>query len=138
MACMKWSAELSVNVPLLDEQHRRLFAMINDLDEAMAKRQGRSVLGALLTRLIGYTASHFKAEEEYMAKAGYAGLSRHKQEHHELIVRTQQLKKDFEAGKVTITLDVMKFLDSWLVNHILGSDRKYAPSNAVAGSHPAG
>lgn len=32
---------------------------------------------------------------------------------------------DFENGKISISIDVMKFLSGWLQKHIKGTDQKY-------------
>jgi hemerythrin len=57
----------------------------------------------------------------------YAGYLRHKAEHKALLDKVTALAKDLSAGKITVTLDVMLFLNDWLAKHIVGTDKQYGP-----------
>ncbi|MGB9623535.1 MAG: bacteriohemerythrin [Phycisphaerae bacterium] len=127
MPILTWSESLSVGVDEFDNQHRKLINMINALHDAMAKGQGREILGPLLDALVQYTATHFASEEKRMQQLHYPSYLQHKVEHDTLTRQVRDLKQRFDAGKTTITLEVMKFLREWLTNHIQGTDRKYGP-----------
>lgn len=56
MALIQWSDSLSVNIAEIDAQHKRLVAMINDLNEAMKQGRGRDVIVRIVDGLVSYTA----------------------------------------------------------------------------------
>ena len=78
MALVTWNDSLSVNVAEIDQQHRKLIAMINELNDAMKIGKGKDVLGGIVNSLISYTATHFKTEEKYFAQFGYPDTEDHK------------------------------------------------------------
>ena len=123
-----WDDSIQFGIDAIDGQHRRLVDLINQLHRAMRKRAGKIVIGPILDALAEYTARHFKAEEQLMAKSGYAELEGHKRLHEKLVGQVLDFKNQFESGSATVTLDLMTFLSGWLVNHIKGVDRKYLPA----------
>lgn len=127
MPLIEWTDKLSVRVTELDAQHRKLVDMLNGLHDAMSRGQGRETMGALLTSLIQYTGTHFADEERRMRQAAYPGLLSHKAEHDEFVRKVSDLKKRFEGGSFSLTVETMSFLKGWLTNHIQGTDKKYAP-----------
>jgi hemerythrin len=127
MALITWTENLSVHVPELDEQHKKLVQMLNQLHDAMQQGQGRDVLQRLLAQLVQYTATHFAAEEQLMQKANYSDFPQHKSEHDKLKSKVLDLKQRLESGESRLTVSVLQFLQNWLVNHIQGTDKKYAP-----------
>ncbi len=127
MALFEWSDELSVGIASIDEQHQHLVGIVNDLHAAMLRREGRMALAGTFCRLVEYTEYHFAHEEALFEIHGYAGAAGHRAQHAMLTARVQELRQQFEAGKVTITIEVMEFLRDWLRNHIAVSDREYGP-----------
>ena len=125
MALINWNDRLSVNVKVIDEQHKKLVDMINDLHDAMKQRKGKEILNQILTSLIEYTAIHFKQEEGYLTKFGYKDIINHKKKHVEFVQKVVNFKKDFENGKILLTIEVMDFLSEWLKEHIQGTDKEY-------------
>ena len=126
MAFMDWNSSLSVNIVEIDNQHKKLVGMINELSDAMKARKGNEVIGKILNGLVDYTKTHFAAEEKYFAQYGYPDTAAHKQEHATFINEINKFKQDFESGKLSISIDVLKFLSNWLVTHIKGTDQKYS------------
>lgn len=124
---MVWSKEYEVGVPEIDEQHQRLFKMINDLNEAMTLGRGKDVLDRILTGLVDYTARHFKTEEMYMDKAGYPELDSHREVHVRLTDKVHEMVDRYKTGEVGLGIELLNFLQDWLKKHILGTDKKYAP-----------
>lgn len=127
MALMTWKEEYSVKISQIDQQHKKLVQLINQLNEAMSQGKAKEVLGKILNDLIAYCASHFKLEEELMQAQGYPDFTEHKEKHDKMTAKVLSLKKEVDAGKKMISLEVMKFLEQWLDKHILGTDKKYGP-----------
>jgi hemerythrin len=127
MAVIQWNNTLSVNVREIDTQHQRLVKLINDLDDAMRVGKGKEFLGKLISELATYTGGHFSMEEKYFEKFGYPDAPAHKEEHRKFIEEVSNFKRDFDAGRIGVTIKIMDFLSNWLKNHIMGTDKKYSP-----------
>lgn len=125
MAFINWTDSLSVGVSEMDNQHKRLIAMINDLSEAMKMGKGKEALGKILSGLIIYTQTHFTAEEKYFEKYNYPLAPSHRREHATFVKKVSEVKTAFDAGKLSVTVETMNFLRDWLKNHIMGTDQKY-------------
>lgn len=127
MSLMNWKSEYSVGVAKFDTQHKRLIDLLNTLHDAMMKGQGQAALGSTLSELINYTTTHFEDEEKAFATAGYPESFQHRQEHQALVKQVADIKKRFDAGEIALSLTTTSFLQDWLQNHILGTDKKYGP-----------
>lgn len=123
---LEWSEKLVLGIPSIDAQHKQLVEMMNELYAGFEAGKGREVVGPILDRLINYTATHFKHEEDFFDQTGYAETKHHKKEHENLVKRVLEVQAQFKANKESIlTQDLMAFLRNWLVDHILGSDKRY-------------
>lgn len=128
MPLMEWSEKLSVGVTQIDAQHKQLVAMVNTLYDGVQAGHGKDVLGKVLDGLIGYTAEHFAFEEQLFARTNYAAAAAHKKEHDDLKKQVLDVQAKYKSGATgTLSLEVMNFLKNWLVKHIQGSDKRYAP-----------
>lgn len=128
MPLMTWTDKLSVGVGVLDEDHRRLVALINELYDAMQAGQGKDALGRILNSLVQYTKMHFAREESFFAQTAYPAAAAHRTEHQNLTRQVLQVQEKYNAGvAVTLSLELLQFLKNWLIQHIQGSDQKYRP-----------
>jgi hemerythrin-like metal-binding protein len=116
-----------VGVAKIDEQHKTLIALINGLDEAMRRGEGRSVLRSTLDGLVNYTHTHFAAEESLFEAFCYPQIESHLEQHKEFIDRIDEFQRQYEAGQLMLSVDVMSFLGGWLLNHIRVCDRAFGP-----------
>ncbi len=121
-----WNNNLSVDIKQIDEQHKKLVAMVNELHRAMKLKQSSSVLGSILGRLAEYTVSHFGTEEKFFAQYGYPEEKSHVEIHRKLVAQVVEIQKKFQAGEAMVSMELMTFLKDWLVNHIQGTDKKYS------------
>lgn len=127
MPLIEWSAELSVGIDSIDEQHKKLVNMINALNDAMLLGQSNELLEKIFSGLAAYTQKHFAYEENLFAEHGYSDSEDHKRQHQELINQVVELKTKFvESPQGTISADLMLFLKRWLTNHIMRSDKEYS------------
>jgi len=127
MALLTWNDSYSVKVKQLDDQHKKLIDLINQLYDAMKVGRGSEVIGPVLKSLITYTQTHFSTEEQLMKLHGYPDYDTHKNEHNQLVAQVSDIKKGMDAGKIPLTQNVMNFLRDWLIKHIQGDDKKYGP-----------
>lgn len=122
---MNWSDNLLVGVSEVDRQHKQLVVQINALHDAMRSGQGKDALETTLGERAAYTQYHFTAEEQYMQKFGYPGYAAHKTEHDAFVAKVAGFRKDYAAGKLGLSIEVMKFLRNWVTGPIRGSDTHY-------------
>ena len=126
MGFITWNDHYSVKVPEIDDQHKKLIALANQLYDAMRAGKGREVLGPTLAELVDYTAYHFECEERLLLQHGYPEHEEHKEQHDSLAEKARQFMNDFTQGQGSRAMDVMLFLSNWLNVHILEVDKRYA------------
>ena len=123
MKDLVWDKTLSVDVPEIDEDHRRLVDLFNLLNHSVVEGDAPDYIEAVMEELISCTAWHFKHEERLMLKYGYEGLPEHKSEHEELIASATALQQKLLQESKPVLSDDIQFLEHWLTGHILGADR---------------
>jgi len=126
MALVTFNEDLKVNIAEIDEQHKKLIAIINELHDAMLKGKSRDILQKVLNDLVDYTKVHFSTEEKLFAEYQYPDFYEHKQIHDALYKRVIEIQDKYQSGNLFISLEIMDFLKDWLVKHILGTDKKYS------------
>ncbi|GJQ50212.1 MAG: hemerythrin family protein [Candidatus Kuenenia stuttgartiensis] len=126
MPLMTWKDEYSVKIAEFDGHHKQLIGMINDLDDAMRQGKGKIVVGDILKKLINYTGFHFAAEEKIFKQHDYPEYVEHKDKHDKMTAKVLALQNDYNAGKVSLTVEVSKFLTDWLNKHIKETDQRYS------------
>jgi len=127
MALVEWSDTYVVNVREVDNQHKRLVTLVNELHDAVQTGKAKEVMGKVLGDLVNYTVYHFATEERFFDIYNYPDSESHKKQHTDLIEQITTLQKKYESGEKSITIDVMNYLHDWLHNHIVGSDKLFGP-----------
>ena len=126
MGIIKWEDKYSVGVESMDNQHKKLIQMINDVFDELRGEGKHERLMEIIEGLVEYTHVHFKAEEAVFEKFDYPETVEHKAEHEKFINQIADFKEGFEAGKIPLSMDIVAFLENWLFSHILGTDQKYS------------
>ena len=114
----EWNSRYRVGIHSIDAQHQGLFAIAQELYQAMSSGQGKSALGKTLDRLVTYTSSHFAHEERLMQLHDYPGLAAHQAEHAALRARVLQFQADFRTARAPMMVQLLQFLKEWLATHI--------------------
>lgn len=138
MTLLVWSDQLRVGVDIIDQQHRELVRLANELAEAMKTGQVREVLERQFAGLTAYTIAHFATEDRLMRESGYAGADAHRREHKLLRNDISELMLKSQGGKLSFTPETLVFLREWLIKHILHSDRDLAQHLTTKAGKPAG
>ena len=122
-----WSDDFSVQNKTIDDQHRELVRMTNELYVGCQK-------GGILAKVyffetikgaLHYIKTHFSTEEELMQRANYPGLSTHKGEHEGLVARVNEQIMLFEKQDNPDPAGFVKILMDWILQHIAASDKLY-------------
>jgi len=123
-----WDDAYSVGFSAIDDQHKKLVIMINDLFQM--DKDGSNATKASFAKAFSnagdYAQTHFHDEEEILEKAGYPDLSDHKKEHVIFINEVWKQFSLFNDGNES-TVGLARFLKKWLLTHIAVRDKKYAP-----------
>jgi hemerythrin len=136
MPLVTWTEKLSVGVKVLDDDHKNLVGILNELYDAVQKGRGKESLGKTLDGLIDYTKAHFVREEQFFQQTNYADFATHKKLHDNFVKQTLAVQQKYKAGaSSTMSLELMSFLKNWLVTHIQGEDKKYGPHLNSQGIH---
>jgi hemerythrin-like metal-binding protein len=122
----RWNDSYSVGIPDIDIQHQQLFAIIDELQQAMKGGQSKSVMGKTLARLLDYTVRHFSFEQAMLARKGYSDTTAHKATHDRFVDQIKQYQRNHEDGTLGVSTQLMDTLQKWLAEHIKGTDMKYA------------
>ncbi|NQT74235.1 MAG: hemerythrin family protein [Chloroflexi bacterium] len=120
-----WDDSFSVGVRELDEQHKKLIAMLNTLIEAGNVDVKSEIVSDTLMKMSEYAKVHFTTEEEYMLSFGYPEYDVQKQQHREFKKKTAFTAFDTTEHQPSVPMELVLFLKDWLTNHILISDMKY-------------
>jgi hemerythrin len=121
---LTWDKTLSVDVPEIDEDHRRLVDLYNILNHAVAEDDSPEYIAAVTDELIACTVWHFRHEERLMLRYGYEGLAEHRAEHEDLIASARELQQRLQDAGRSVSNQEVEFLERWLVGHIFGADMK--------------
>jgi hemerythrin-like metal-binding protein len=127
MGYLKWSDKYSVNVTEIDEQHKKLISLVNEMYDAMHAGKGKDILGAVIAEFVNYTVYHFNTEERLLQQYDYPRYNEHKEMHDNLSKKARDLKETFDKGNKPTAIDVMLLLTNWLNAHVLEEDKKYEP-----------
>jgi len=125
---IEWKPSFETGIVEVDTDHRRLVALINELEAILAEGGEAARIGAVIDALMDYADYHFKREEGMMRRFGYAELASHEDAH----VQFGQFLGDLVGNcMLNPTLDtarvLQEYLQHWLVDHILTEDMKYVP-----------
>lgn len=124
MPMLEWNNKLSINVIEVDEQHRKLVDMVNELYDSMISENSHETLLKIVTNMREYTVFHFDTEEKLMTQYDYSEIESHKSEHRDFVKKVEQVEEDCKNGKISLSMDILNFLSEWLVTHINGTDKE--------------
>lgn len=122
MSVLEWKESYSVGIKKIDQQHKKLLEIMNELSELDTEEKEFFVI---LNSMIEYANSHFKTEEKYMEEYEYPELEQQKKEHNDFIERVFSLNEELVDGNKEIHYKISDFLKDWYISHVLGTDMKY-------------
>jgi hemerythrin-like metal-binding protein len=122
---LQWTPAYSVNIAMIDSQHKQEFALIEETLRQFRESSGtggEAGLLAVVDKLAQVTQEHFRTENGLMEKYGYPQYRDHRDEHERILETLQSLRT--QAGG-TGTSELMDFFKDWILRHTLLTDRQY-------------
>ncbi len=126
MAFLSWRNEYRVGVEQIDEEHRYLFDLINAFHDTHVGGTKRSALEQILNRLVHYAEQHFRHEEAIMKAEAYPAYVEHCALHEDLYLTIFRLSEKLAAGSLQVDMETVRFIRSWLVEHIVKHDLRFS------------
>lgn len=114
-----WREDFALGVPLMDDGHKMLAALVNRFGDELKTGQDAEKLRESLSKLTEAARAHFIHEEWLIANVGPADVAeRYKQEQRALIDDLESQSAEIGAKSMALTL---RYLTSWLSRHIEGN-----------------
>jgi hemerythrin len=126
-----WSDAFATGIPLIDDQHKILVNIINDIRQRLAGKYSRVTLTRILLELRGYTLYHFSIEEQLMEQHGFGAAHSDEQElhlrqHQDFSSWLDELEQNIKLNRAIPLEALFVYLRTWLVGHILNTDKQLA------------
>jgi hemerythrin len=122
---IRWNDELSIGNTNVDKDHKKLLDIYNDLVDLIELDRDREEFAIILSKLTDYTLTHFRKEEDYMQKFSYPNFSAHQSYHSDFMFKVAMFNADLLGINPPDPKNIIKFVDKWLINHIMNSDTHY-------------
>jgi len=125
---LKWQVAYQVGVPEIDSQHKRLFELLNRLQDLYESGNIKSEIQQVLEQMGDYLNTHFSCEEGYLKN--HPRIEAHRKEHWFFVEKTMKFTKDFDHNDAVFKYEILDFLKRWLINHVLNTDIVYFRENS--------
>lgn len=129
MSLFEWKPNYSVDIDEVDNQHKHLIDLMNNLHDAMLDKKSKDFLGDLIGELRSYTEYHFSEEEKNFKNPDSPNTKKHLEEHAYFIDKIRDFESGFKEGKFTLSMDILTFLKDWLLDHIQIIDKHSISKN---------
>ena len=126
MAQLDWNENLQVGISEMDCEHKRLVALVNQLDDALQAGDTQQRLIQAFDDLVVYTRNHFASEDRFLQSTGCRDMSQRRQDHEDFLQKVQTMHQDFHGQQVQVSGETVTFLKEWTLDHITRQDSKYA------------
>ncbi len=123
---LEWNDSYSVGIESIDNDHKKLIHLINNLQTAVDYKTDKQFEKQTLDEVIDYTKYHFGREEKLMEEHNYPDFEPHKGKHEEMIAKVTEFVQAYENDESRAIESLLSYLKSWLINHISGTDQEYS------------
>jgi len=122
-----WSDRLSCGIKLIDDQHKELVALVNEMYNHVTgdEIQEYEYFNKVVQEAIKYARIHFATEEKIMLVAKIPGYDIHKKAHNSFILAVANNISNYKTGKKFNLFIFTKFLKDWVLSHIALMDKQY-------------
>jgi hemerythrin len=125
---VEWDNRYSVGIPLIDDQHKELIRLTNELYKSClaGEETAKTNFMAAVKGTVDYVKYHFGVEEKLLQNVKYPEFAEHKKAHEEFVKHILGEVQDFQDGKKFVPNVFVRYLKDWILSHIAVADRKYS------------
>ncbi len=125
---IEWRDDMATGVATIDKQHRFLVDTLQDANEELLHGNDCELLNQISRDLLSYAITHFETEEQLMQRYGYEAACpeearNHIAQHRDFSRQVVAVCDRLREGREVSSLEVLKFLNHWLRDHVLGVDQ---------------
>ena len=122
---VEWKEDFSIGVETVDEQHKGLFNLANELYD-VCEKEGVTTeyFKEVLQKTVNYVILHFSTEERIMKQYNDPCYEEHQNEHGIFVRKVMQEAANLENGEADAPKVFMDFLRDWIGKHVTGTDIK--------------
>jgi hemerythrin len=126
MDTIAWTEDYSVNIPAIDNEHRLLLGLLNDVERLVSQDKAIQVplAVAALERLARAVQRHFESEERFLLFNNYPEFDVHHAEHVQLMERMERFRQRFGVEGKPFNERMLLFLRDWFARHIILYDSR--------------
>ena len=125
MAFFEWSQEYSVGLRAIDDQHKKIVDIMNELFDAIRYGKEEEAIRPVFVELLRYANGHFGKELELFERYHYVDEAKHVDEHNYFIGRVKSLMIQGYLSDRSVPLETLHFLKTWFTGHMLKTDVEY-------------
>jgi hemerythrin len=127
MAKWEWNSRLETGIQEIDEYHKKLFELIDQLELAIYKGSAALELKNIIEYLNSYIIEYLEFEEKLLRDCSYPDYTGHFNQHEEFRALCEELLTRYKRKGADnyLALDVDKQMRKWWENHIMKMDMAY-------------
>ena len=124
MSLMQWKPEYSVGIDSMDDEHREMINLINEIYEKLESELDTDQIEQCLGDIFSTISMHFALEERLMQKSNYAEYQAHKDDHEDLLDQIRDLMDDFAGDTSSGATMLEQSLSNWFAGHFSTFDAR--------------
>lgn len=124
MILLEWKPEYSVGIASMDDEHREMIDMINDVYAKLGTSPDPDEIEECLENIYGAISLHFALEERIMREHYYVEYAEHKEDHEDLLDEIRDLMDEFVADQESGAHLLEKRLSDWFARHFASFDAR--------------
>jgi len=122
-----WSPTFSVGIKLIDDQHKGLLDLVNDMFNHVSsnKAEESAYFAKVIQKAVQYVKIHFATEEKIMIHTNFPGYAEHKKAHDTFVLTIVEYSLDSNTDSRFVLTEFTRFLKEWILTHIAIMDKQY-------------
>jgi hemerythrin len=124
----KWDDSLTTGQTKIDDQHKQLFAAVNNLIQVVEEGKGEAEIKKSLDFLTDYTIKHFFEEEAIQTQYKYPDFENHHKYHEDFKASVKNMSHELilKGSSKELVDKLCNHFAKWLIDHIMIQDKKLA------------
>ncbi len=129
MKNLDWKDSYNIFHDEIDNQHKKLFSIFNNLVKALKENKSENIIQFTLTNLLDYSNYHFADEELFMQEENNKHITHHIANRTIFIDQIKEFKKLEVEGDPELASKIYTFLNDWISHHIAVESKSIAQTN---------